>query len=254
MSNEKVLPQKDLAVIEPLREMVRVIAPMRDRVGSYARLIQELFGESGKGLTVFGSVLIDGFNVDRDTVRSVLVVDRIELSLLRRLADRGVQLGKTGMAAPLIMTPDHIRTSLDTFPLELMEIQQRHATLFGQDHFSELTFDNAHVRLQCERELKRTLITLRQGLLASAGRERFVRVMEKVAADDLARTLRGLLWLRGRKNFKAATEVVTEIEALTTRKLPGLRTAVNSPFSSGWAEFDRLYQDVEALGEIVNAW
>jgi hypothetical protein len=234
--------------------MERVIAPMRERVGSYARLIQELFGESGKALTVFGSVLIDGFNVNRDTVRSVLVVERTELPLLRRLADRGARLGKTGVAAPLIMTPDHIRTSLDTFPLELLEIQQQHVTLFGQDYFSELTLDNAHVRLQCERELKRILIAMRQGLLASAGRERLVSVMEKDAADDLARTLRGLLWLKGRKDFRDATVVVTEIETLTTRKLPGVRTALRSATSSGWADFDLLYRDVETLGEIVNAW
>ena len=241
-------------MIEPLREMDRVVVPMRERVGSYARLIQELFGDSGKALTVFGAVLIDGFNVDRDTVRSVLIVERIELPLLRRLADRGAKLGKTGVVAPLIMTPDHIRTSLDTFPLELMEIQQQHATLFGQDYFSELTFDNAHIRLQCERELKRILIGMRQGLLVSAGRERLVPVMGKDAADDLVRTLRGLLWLKGHAEFKDAIEVVGQVETLTTRKLPGLRTAVHTAMPAGWGDFDRLYHDVEALGEIINAW
>jgi len=239
---------------EALREMDRVIAPMRERVGSYARQIQELFGDSGKALTVYGAVLNDGFNVDRDAVRSVLVVERIELPLLRRLADRGARLGKAGVAAPLIMTPDHVRTSLDTFPLELMEIQQRHATLFGQDYFSVLTFDNAHIRLQCERELKRTLIALRQGLLACAGRERLIPMLEKDASDDLSRTLRSLLWLKGHKEFKAAADVVTEIETLANLKLPGIRTALHSETPPGWADFDRFYLDVEALGEIVNAW
>lgn len=240
--------------MEPLQEMDHIIAPMRERVESYARLVQELFGESCKGLIIFGAVLSESFQPDREAVRSVLVVERVNLPNLRRLADQGARLGKLGITAPLIMTPVHIRTSLDTFPLELMEIQQRHATLCGQDYFSELTFDNAHVRLQCERELKRTLIGLRQGLLASAGRERLVRVMEKDAADDLVRTLRGLLWLKGRKEFKDAAEVITEIETITTRKLPGIRTALTSSPSSGWTDFDNLYRDVETLGEIVNAW
>jgi len=31
------------------------------------------------------------------------------------------------------MTPDHIRRSLDTFPLEMLEIQQQNALLFGKD-------------------------------------------------------------------------------------------------------------------------
>ena len=239
---------------EAHRAVERIIAPTRERVESYARLIQELFGESAKALTVFGSVLTDAFNVDRDTVRSVLVVERVELPLLRRLADQGAKLGKAGVAAPLIMTPHHIQTSLDTFPLELMEIQRQHVTAFGQDYFNDLTFENAHVRLQCERELKRTLIGLRQALLASAGRERVVPAMGKDAAGNLVRTLRGLLWLKGHKEFKEAIEVVGQIETLTARKLPGLRAAAHTAMPAGWGDFDRLYHDVEALGEIVNGW
>jgi len=241
-------------VTELLREMDRIIVYMREHVQSYARLIQDLFGESGKSLAVFGAVLTESFRADSDLIRSVLVVDRVDLPLLRRLAKEGQMLGKLGITAPLIMTPEHIRTSLDTFPLELMEIQQRHATLFGKDNFNDLAFDPAHVRLQCERELKRILITLRQGLLASAGRERLVPVMEQGAADDLTRTLRGLLWLRGQKDFKAPMDVLTAMESLTGRKLLGLRVALHSADTSTWGDFDALYRDVEALGELVNAW
>ncbi len=234
--------------------MDRVAAPMRTNVESFVRLIQELFVASGKALTVYGAVLMEPFQVDRDAVRSVLVVERVDLPQLRRLSDRGAKLGKLGFTAPLVMTPVHIRTSLDTFPLELMEIQQQHVTLFGADHFNDLTFDAAHIRLECERELKRALIVLRQGLLGSAGRERLVALMEKDAADDLVRTLRGLLWLKGQKDFKVPTEVITAIETLTIRKLPGIRTAFHSSTTLGWTEFDALYRDVEALGEIVNGW
>jgi len=76
----------------------------------------------------------------------------------------------------------------------------------------------------------------------------------KDAADDLVRTLRGLLWLKGHAEFKDAIEVVGQVETLTTRKLPGLRTAVHTAMPAGWGDFDRLYHDVEALGEIINAW
>ena len=76
------------------------------------------------------------------------------------------------------MTPDYIRSSVDTFPLELIEIQQMHLTLFSEVSFDELTFQDGHVRLQCERELKALLIGLRQVLLASAGEEKFIGVLE----------------------------------------------------------------------------
>ena len=239
---------------EPRRECERIIAPMRERVESYARLIRELFGESARALTVFGSALTDAFNVDRDTVRSVLLVERVELPLLRRLADRGIKLGKAGVAAPLIMTPHHIQTSLDTFPLEFIEIQVQHVTLFGPDYFNDLAFEKAHVRLQCERELKRTLIGLRQALLASAGRERLVPGIGIDAAENLVRTLRGLLWLKDRREFKDTLPIIAEVEMLAARKLPGIRAALDHARPSGWSDFDRLYDDVDALGEIVNGW
>ena len=67
-------------------------------------------------------------------------------------------MGKAKIAAPLIMTQDYIQNSLDSFPLEFLEIQQHHLCLFGQDSFAELSFYQPHLRLQCERELKSMLI------------------------------------------------------------------------------------------------
>ena len=78
--------------------------------------------------------------------------------------------------------------------------------------------------------------------------------MGKDAAENLVRTLRGLLWLKGHKEVEDATEVVGQIETLATRMLPGLRAAAHTAMPAGWGDFDRLYQDVEALGEIVNGW
>jgi len=232
----------------------RVIEPVRIRAETYAQLVRELVGENAKALSLFGPVVGGPFDANRHSAASVLVVDRVELSTLRRLADHGAKLGKLGLAAPLIMTPPYIRSSLDTFPLELIEIQQRHATLFGEDDFAELIFEGAHVRLQCERELKRALIALRQGLLATAGRERLVPALEHDAAEGLLRTLRGLLWLKGKKEFKPDDEVVTETETLLQRRVPGLRKALDRSAQPGWGDFDELYREVEALMETADAW
>jgi hypothetical protein len=174
--------------------------------------------------------------------------------MLRELAGRGTVLGKSHIAAPLVMTPEYIAASLDTFPLELLEIHQNHLVLFGEDHFSDLSFDDGHVRLQCERELKTVLIALRQGLLAAAGREKFVGALVVDAAEGLMRTLRGMLWLRGQKDPKPAADVLTQVEKIVGRKLAGVRLALDRAGHHGWSEFESLYADVEALGEAADAW
>ncbi len=228
--------------------------PMQKPLQEYAELVKEIAGVSAKALTFFGAVVSGSFDRHRHSARSVLIVDRIDLSVLRRLAEHGVKLGKAGITAPLIMTPDYISTSLDTFPLEFIEIQQRHVTIFGEDHFDDLVFQDAHVRLQCERELKVILIGLRQGLLAAAGREKFIGALEMDVAEGLMRTLRGLLWLKGQKEARPAVEVVAAVEKLADRRLPGITTALDPTARHGWSEFEGLYRDVEALGEVANEW
>jgi hypothetical protein len=227
---------------------------MREPLRYYVRLIRDVFGQEAQSLTLFGPVVTGGFDPATQTARTALVVERVALPTLRRLADHGARLGKAGIAAPLVMTPKYIRASLDSFPLEMIEIQQQGAVAFGDDLFAGLTFEDAHVRLQCERELKRALLSLRQGLLATAGRERHVPALHREAADQLLRTLRGLLWLKGRRAFVPTAGVVNETEAITGRKLPGLRTALDASTRAGWKQFDDLYADVEALMEFVDAW
>jgi hypothetical protein len=241
-------------MVEESPALERVVQPMRERLEQYAQVVRSLSGENAKSLVLFGAVATPVFDPARQTARSVLILCRVDLSLLRRLAEHGVRLGKASIAAPLIMTPEYVQASLDTFPLELMDIQQNHLVLFGEDYFAGLSFDDANVRLQCERELKAILIGLRQGLLAAAGRVRLIGALEADVAEGLMRTLRGMLWLEGQKDAKPREEVLATIEQIVDRKLRGIRTALDAGREHSWDEFEALYADVEALGEVADAW
>ena len=241
-------------MMEPATSQPTTPLIMREPLERFQSLIRDTVGDNAVALTLFGAIAAGSFDVERHTARSVLVVHRIDLDILRQLAGHGATLGKARIAAPLIMTPAYIESSRDTFPLELIEISQRHITLFGEDCFAGLTFEDAHVRLQCERELKATLIGLRQGMLAAAGRDKLLGALVTDVAAGIVRTLRGLLWLKNRKDAKPAGEVVDEVEQLTDRKLPGLRIALDTSAAHGWTEFKGLYRDVEGLGEVVDGW
>ena len=237
-----------------LQGLERVIEPMRQPIQQYAEQIRALAGNNALALMLFGSIAAGIFDLKRHTVRNVLVLEEVDLEMLRQLAKEGTKLGKARISAPLIMTPGYIKASLDTFPLEFIEIHQCHITLFGHDHFETLSFNDTHVRLQCERELKTILIAMRQGLLAAAGREKLIGEMEIDVAERLVRTFRGLLWLKGEKEAKPAAQVISEVENITEQKLPGVRDALIVTGPHGWDLFRTLYEDVEAVGKIVDAW
>ena len=227
---------------------------MRAPLGRYAETLKELAGANALSLTLFGAVAAGAFNPRSHTARSVFVVGAVDLDVLRQLARQGPRLGKARIAAPLIMTPEYIEESLDTFPLEFLEIAQRHICVFGEDHFRELPLQADHVRHQCERELKTIQLGMRQALLAAAGRDKALTTVEVDVGERLLRSLRGLLWLHGDTEAKAAMDAVAAVEEGLHRSLPGIRGAVDDRSNHGWEEFKTLYADVDALRTHIDAW
>ncbi len=232
----------------------QVVEAMREPLEKFAERVRTLGGTNCLALIGFGAIATPGFDPARQTARSVLVLEQINLAMLRELAKDGVKLGKAKIAAPLIMTPVYINGSLDTFPLEFLEIQQCRVCFFGADYFAEVSFQDAHVRLQCERELKTMLIGMRQGILAAAGREKILGAMEGDVAERLLRTLRGLLWLHGQRDFLTAIEVVGRMEQDTDRSLPGIRAALQDTRRHDWNDVTRLYDEIDGLKTLADRW
>jgi len=231
-----------------------IVISMQDHIRRYADRIRELGESNTLALTVFGSIAAGTFDPGRHTARSVLVLQTVDLEMLRHLAKDGAKLGKARIAAPLVMTPEYIEASVDTFPLEFLEIQQRHLCVFGSDHFKDLQFESSCVRLECERELKTLLISMRQALLSAAGHEKLFKTIEADVTDRLMRSLRGLLWLHDQKEGLSALQTIEEVEKSTNRPLPGIRKAIHEKGDHGWTEFQSLYHDIDALRKLVDAW
>ena len=236
-------------------EKLELVAELlRPGLRELSRIVDGSLSDSAIGLVVFGKATTGDFDATKDTARTVLVVERIDLAGLKRLAAEGPRLGRHAITAPLIMTPEHIAASLDTFPLEFIEIQQRNVVLFGDDHFAPLVFHDEHVRLQCERELKTAMIALRQGLLASAGDVKMLTTVAGNVVQGLIRILRGILWLKGERSPQSLRNLVELSERQTTCRLPGLHRAIGLSANISWDDFESLYADVAALERAVDSW
>jgi hypothetical protein len=119
--------------------------------------------------SVTGSALTADYVPKRSDVNSVLVVDNIDTDTLGRIAPMGRKFGKKYIAAPLIMTPELIKSSADVFPVEFLDLRLMHKAVVGHDHLSDIRIEKKYLRLQCERELKSMLVNLRQGFVRTAG-------------------------------------------------------------------------------------
>ena len=223
--------------------------------GSFQELTQLLTSLAGAhllGLNAFGGWLIDDALFRGTPARSVAVLERFDLRLLDRLAREGVRLGKRGLAAPLLMTPEYIAASRDVFPLELMEIQHLNVLVHGRDCFGSLEFRRGDVRLQCERELKSELLHLRQTLLAAGGEHRRLGEHVRHEAERATRVLRGVLYLAAKDAPRPSAEMVGRCADATGLKLDTLRQVVLDPGRVDFDGFERFYADLTALADYVD--
>ncbi|GAB4388554.1 MAG: hypothetical protein Kow0025_08580 [Thermodesulfovibrionales bacterium] len=118
---------------------------------------------------VVGSALTVDFRPGASDINSIFVLKEMELRFLEVLAPMGRKYRKKRVAAPLIMTPEYIRSSLDVFPVEFLSFRLIHRTVHGEDILKGLAIERADLRAQCERELKSKLVGLRQGYIGSMG-------------------------------------------------------------------------------------
>jgi hypothetical protein len=69
------------------------------------------------------------------------------------------------------MTRDEIEHSTDVFTIELLDMQQHHRVLFGEDVVKSLSIPANLHRVQVEYELREKLALLRQHLLLASGKD-----------------------------------------------------------------------------------
>jgi hypothetical protein len=220
----------------------------RAGVERYVAVVRRVVGDAALGLAAFGPGLAG--ERARHPLDSVLLIARDDLELLRRLGREGGALARDLVAPPVILTPEALSRSRDTFPLELIEIAETRVPLSGDDRFGDLEFAREHVRLQCERELKSVGVGMRQRVLRAGGDVAALRPHE--LADAAVRVLRGLLHLQQAPPQRHAPEVITVAQQTLGRPLPAIRAAWSG--EAGWEAYAALYAEVEALGALVDGW
>ncbi len=239
--------------IDLLREEVR--SPVQHLL---TRLREDL-GDELLSLCVVGSALTGDFHPKYSDVNTVLVVRRRSHRLLQLLGGYGKSMGKRKLRAPLLMTSEYIQQSLDVFGVELLEFQLNHAVVYGPDPFAELSFRRQDIRLQCERQFKAALITLRQGYIRAMGKPKIVAGLLTECVSELAVLLRALLWLTDTdrpREALATLEVAAKTFEFDSQKLSPImelkQQHVRPPADQVEAIFENVYQVVDHLARKVD--
>jgi hypothetical protein len=176
--------------IEPSAEILQAtrdwLAPVRARLG-------------GDFLAAYltGSVLTQGFEPKRSKINVLVVARQLDLTMLDALRQALPVTRKPPHFDPLFLSRVQIEKSLDTFPIEWLDIKERRMRIEGEDVFDTLEVPRHHLRLQCEHELRGKHILLRQTYLASGQDTASLGRTLREKASSFATLFRTLLRLHG---------------------------------------------------------
>ncbi len=208
---------------------------------------------------IVGSAVIPDYDEKISDINSLVLLHNMDLRFLSFLAPLGKKYGKHRIAAPLVMTPEYVRTSLDAFPVEFLDFKLIHRTVHGQDILRDLEIQKPALRLQCERDVKTKLIGLRQGYLSSLGKKEHLSDVLVGSITGSMALFRAVIFLRGAeppvprsevlKTFGAASSVETEVFA-SLLKLKAKAIKPSEPELRSL--FERYYSALESVGKTLD--
>jgi hypothetical protein len=204
-----------------------------------------------------GSVLTQGFDPKHSRINILIVARALEAPSLDQVRASIPANKKPYHLDPLFLTRIQIQKSLDAFPIEWLEIRERHLRLEGEDTFETLEVPRTYLRLQCEHELRGKHIQLRQAYLLSGEHPLQLATVLKSTASSFATLFRTLLRLSGETPPAETGHMIQRVADLFRVDAQGLLVAHLVRYSSRRykaAELLSLYQKfLTEVDRLVNA-
>lgn len=224
-----------------------------DAVREWLRPVREALGHDFLSVYLTGSVLTSGFDPKRSKINVLVIARSLGPSQLDALG-AAIRAGrKPYIVEPLFLSKSQIEHSLDVFPIEWIDIQERHLLIEGEDVVAALEVPQTYLRLQCEHELRGKHIQLRQAMLRFHGDALEQERALSAAASSFATVFRTLLRLNGETPPAETGDVivrVAEVYGLDREALLGahlVRTAGDSKRAQVPAILKRFVTEVDHL-------
>lgn len=177
--------------------------------------IKDAYGTNLVSVILYGSAADGEFNKGHSDHNTIIVLSNTAPMEIGKAGHIIKKWTKKGNPPPLFFNPDIIRTSADVFPIEFLDIKERHKALFGNDPFANIEIDPKNLRHQCEHELRSKLITLySQFSLISDSPKKMIELILSSSSSFFA-IFKGVLHLQNSTAKASKRELIERLSAMT---------------------------------------
>src|SRR3989442_5686633 len=139
------------------------------QINDFVGRLQKAAGSNLESVILYGSAASGDFHPEYSDLNLLCILREPSYASLEAMAPAIEWWNGQKQRAPLLMSHEEIRRSADVFAIELMDIQEHHRVLLGEDVLKSLQIPMHLHHAQLEYELREKLILLRQRLLLAAG-------------------------------------------------------------------------------------
>ncbi len=192
--------------------MPEIPESVRETLRPYLAQAQALFGTALEAVILYGSAAGGEYLPGRSNINLLILLARQDTDLLKQYAALHKRWKKEQIVVPLFLTQAELRSSVELFPLEYLEIQEQHVLLAGRDPFPEIRIDGRNLRLQCEQELRGNLLRLRQRFVEGGASTEAITILLPLSLTALLPCLRGLLRAAGNPIGRSSEDVLKAVQ------------------------------------------
>jgi predicted nucleotidyltransferase len=221
---------------------------------------QKVFGKDLVSLILYGSAASGHYVKGKSDINLLVVLTSTGMDKLADVLDTVQVWKKSRVAVPLVMTKAFIEKSLDCYPIEFLNMRNRHILIYGENVLEQLKFKPEDLRLQIERELKGKLILLRNGYLESGGSARQLKQLINRSFTAFTSIFNALLYLKQESAPHHRRDTIKEIAKLFTvdagvfLSCADIKEGIDKLSGKEVeAVFKKYLQEVEKICDIVDA-
>ena len=169
------------------------------------------YGDALQSVVLYGSGARGDYVAGKSDINFLVVLAEDAAEELEKILPAIPRWRKRAVATPVIMTMAFIGSSLDVYPVELLNMKRHYEVVHGEDVLAQLVFDGRALRLQCERELKGKLMLLRTRFLETADKAQELRGLLAASITAFLSLFIALLALKGREAPRGRREIVAAV-------------------------------------------
>jgi len=217
------------------------------------------YGEQLVSIILYGSGARGEYVKKRSDINFLILLTEEGIKNLRDSLLLIPKWQKRKVSTPLFLTKDYIKSSLDSYPIEFLDMKHNHTLVYGEDVLEELKIEKKHLRLQCEREIKGKLLHLREEFLDTRGNKHLISALISRSIPAFATLFEALLYLQDeeipkqrQKTFSKAAAVFGFDNDIFEKLLKVKNKSVKFSTEELRSLMDKYIWEIRKLAEVVD--